>query len=183
MHNDESTEDEGPSLASNRTLEIIVALLFLAGSAIVIYDSARLGFGWIEGQGPAPGYFPFYVALAMGIASLVTLFQALRGSFPGGDDSFVSVVGFGRVLTVLIPSVFYVMLIGGVNLGPIGIPGLGLYVASAIFITLFMIFIGKDNPLKSALVGIGIPLTLFFMFEKWFQVPLPKGPLEAMLGY
>ena len=33
------------------------------------------------------------------------------------------------------------------------------------------------------LLGIGVPLALFFMFEKWFLVPLPKGPLEAMLGY
>jgi hypothetical protein len=24
---------------------------------------------------------------------------------------------------------------------------------------------------------------LFFMFERWFLVPLPKGPLEAWLGY
>lgn len=183
MHHDEGTEDEGPSLATNRTLEIIVALLFLAGSGIVIFDSVRLGYGWIDGQGPAPGYFPFYVALAMGFASLVTLVQALRNTTPGGAESFVSVIGFSRVLTVLVPSLFYVMLIGGLKLGPIAIPGLGLYVASAIFIALFMIFIGKDNPLKSILVGVGVPLMLFFMFEKWFSVPLPKGPLEAMLGY
>jgi hypothetical protein len=26
-------------------------------------------------------------------------------------------------------------------------------------------------------------LALFLMFEKWFLVPLPKGPLEAWLGY
>ena len=32
-------------------------------------------------------------------------------------------------------------------------------------------------------VGIAVPFSLFFMFEKWFLVPLPKGPLEAMLGY
>jgi putative tricarboxylic transport membrane protein len=24
---------------------------------------------------------------------------------------------------------------------------------------------------------------LFMMFEVWFLVPLPKGPLEDMLGY
>lgn len=183
MHNDQSTEDEGPSLATNRTLEIIVALLFLLGSAVVIYDSARIGFGWLEGQGPAPGYYPFYVALAMAFASFMTLIQAIRGATSGSEESFVSKVGFQRVLTVLIPSVLYVMLIGGLNIGPISIPGLGLYVASAIFIALFMIFVGKDHPLKSILVGVGIPLTLFFMFEKWFQVPLPKGPLEAMFGY
>jgi hypothetical protein len=32
-------------------------------------------------------------------------------------------------------------------------------------------------------VAIGVPLMLFMMFEVWFLVPLPKGPLEAALGY
>lgn len=183
MHNDESTEDEGPSLVSNRIVEIIVALLFLVGSVIVITDSVRLGFGWLEGEGPAPGYFPFYIAMAMAIASLVTMFQAIRGITGGGADSFVSVVGFRRVLAVLVPTLVYVLLIGGLKFGPIAIPGLGLYVASAIFIAGFMIVFGKDNPLKSVLVGAAVPFVLFLMFEKWFLVPLPKGPLEAMLGY
>jgi uncharacterized membrane protein len=182
MHNDDSA-DEGPSLVSNRVVEIITALLFLLGSGIVIFDSVRLGYGWIEGQGPAPGYFPFYIALAMGVASLVTLAQAVRGKTAGAAESFVSVVGFGRVLAVLVPSILYVMLIGGLNIGPVAIPGLGLYVASAIFITLFMIVFGKDNPLKAIAVGVFVPVVLFLMFETWFKVPLPKGPLEAMLGY
>ena len=41
---------------------------------------------------------------------------------------------FGRVLAVLIPSLIYVALIGGISVGPIDVPGLGIYVASAIFI-------------------------------------------------
>jgi hypothetical protein len=28
-----------------------------------------------------------------------------------------------------------------------------------------------------------VPIALFLMFERWFLVPLPKGPLEAWLGY
>lgn len=183
MHDNESTEDEGPSLVSNRVVEIIVALLFLLGSAIVIIDSVRVGFGWKEGEGPAPGYFPFYIALAMGLASFVTLVQAFMGRTAGSSESFVSVIGFRRVLAVLLPTVVYVALIGGVSFGPVSIPGIGFYVASAIFIAAFMMVFGKDNPLKSFAVGAGVPIALFFMFEKWFLVPLPKGPLEAMLGY
>ena len=182
MHNDENADDEGPSLVSNRIVEIIVALLFLVGSAIVIKDSVRLGYGWLEGEGPAPGYFPFYIAVAMALASLVTLFQAVRGKIRGGEESFVSVIGFNRVLAVLAPTLIYVLLIGGLKMGSFSIPGLGLYVASAIFIAGFMMVFGKDSLLKSIVVGIAVPLALFFMFEKWFLVPLPKGPLEAMLG-
>ncbi len=46
-----------------------------------------------------------------------------------------------------------------------------------------MVVVGRENPLKALGVSILVPLALFFMFEKWFLVPLPKGPLEAWLGY
>jgi putative tricarboxylic transport membrane protein len=45
------------------------------------------------------------------------------------------------------------------------------------------VVIGRENPFKAAAVGVAVPFVLFLMFEKWFLVPLPKGPLEAWLGY
>jgi putative tricarboxylic transport membrane protein len=170
-HDDMKTNE--PALVSNLTMEILVALLFLAGSALVIFDSARLGFGWEEGVGPASGYFPFYIAVFMGIASLITLVQALLGRTEDAGETFVSRRAFGRVLAVLIPTIVFIGLIGY----------LGLYVASAIFIAAFMLFFGRQNPLKAMAVGVGVPFALFMLFEKWFLVPLPKGPLETMLGY
>jgi putative tricarboxylic transport membrane protein len=177
----EDNADEGRALVSNRTMEIVVALLLLGGCAIVLYDSVRLGFGWQEGIGPAAGYFPFWIAVILGVSSLVILANALLGQ--GSGEVFVALRPFGRVLAVLLPSMVYVALIGGVSIGPVDVPGLGIYVASAIFIFAFMITVGRENILKSFGVSVFVPLALFFMFEKWFLVPLPKGPLEAMLGY
>ena len=31
--------------------------------------------------------------------------------------------------------------------------------------------------------SLGVPVALFLLFEIWFLVPLPKGPLERLLGY
>jgi hypothetical protein len=28
-----------------------------------------------------------------------------------------------------------------------------------------------------------VPVILFMVFELWFLVPMPKGPLESWLGY
>jgi putative tricarboxylic transport membrane protein len=159
-------------LMSKRTVEIIVALAFLGVSALVIYDSHRLGFSWQEGLGPAAGYFPFYIALIMAGASLVNLVQALRDQGAAGE-AFVSTMAFRRVLTVFVPLTAFVVLIAFI----------GIYVAAAVFITLFMIYFGRYNFLPSAALGASVPLVLFLMFEKWFLVPLPKGPLEALLGY
>ncbi len=164
------TEDarEGRPLVKNRTMEIVVALFLLALAAIVIYDTRRIGIGWVEGEGPAAGYFPFYIACAMAIGAGVTLVQALTGRIADGDDTFVETGSFLRVLTVLIPAAVYVGLIGF----------LGIYIASAIFIITFMIFVGREPAIRSVLVGLGVTVMLYMMFEKWFLVPLPKSAPE-----
>lgn len=169
MHGNDDDAEDGPSLVSRRTMEVAVALFLILLAAIAIYDSVRIGFTWRE-DGPAPGFFPFWVGVILALASLYNLFQGLRREY--GAETFVTRPQFGRVLAVLIPSIVYVALIAP----------LGLYVASAIFIAAFMMAIGKESPLKSVLVGIGVPLVAFMLFEKWFLVPLPKGPLEAALG-
>jgi len=181
MHEKDTAADDGRSLVSNRTMEIVVALLLLGGSAIVVSDSLRLGAGWQDGIGPAAGYFPFWIALILGISSLVILVTAVMGH--GSGEVFVSLRPFGRVLAVLVPSLVYVALIGGISLGPVDVPGLGIYVASAIFIFAFMLAVGREHVLRALGVSVLVPLVLFFMFEKWFLVPLPKGPLEMWLGY
>jgi putative tricarboxylic transport membrane protein len=170
MQDNEGADDSRP-LATNRGVDIVVALLLLGGCAIVIYDSTRIGFGWREGEGPAPGYFPFYIAVVLGGASIINLLGALRGA--GKGEIFVSLRPFGRVLAVLIPSIAYVALIQYI----------GIYAASAIFILAFMVVIGRENPLKGLAISVAVPVALFLLFEKWFLVPLPKGPIEAWLGY
>ena len=32
-------------------------------------------------------------------------------------------------------------------------------------------------------IAIVVPILTFLMFERWFLVPLPKGPIEDTLGY
>src|SRR5262245_49365688 len=130
MHGSDENADEGRPLFSNRAADIVVAVLLLVVCAIVIYDSNRIGFHWIEGEGPAPGYFPFYIAVVLGVSSLINLISAIRA--PGDSGAFVSMRPFGRVLAVLIPSLIYIGLIGGISIGPLDVPGLGIYVASAI---------------------------------------------------
>lgn len=172
MHGNDSSDDQ-ESVVSNRTMDIVVALLLILVSAIVIYDSARLGFGWRENEGPASGYFPFYIAVIMAFASLMNLLRALLARGGAGSGSFVSKPALMRVLAVLIPSFIFVWVI----------QLLGLYVAAAIFITAFMLTLGRESIFRSLLIGISIPVLLFILFEIWFLVPLPKGPVENFLGY
>jgi hypothetical protein len=73
---------------------------------------------------------------------------------------------------VVIPTTFYVFLV----------PWLGFYVASFLLIAVFMKWLGKYNWALVAAVSLGVPLLAYLMFEKWFMVPLPKGPVEDFFG-
>ena len=147
----------------------VAAFIFLLG-AIVIYDSARLGARWGD-DGPQAGYFPFYIGLILCASSAVNLVLAMLNR-RDKDRTFVEVGQLKLVLTVLIPSAIYVALIGWT----------GIYLASAVFVAFFMRWLGKYPWWKVAAVSIGNSVAFFLIFEIWFKVPLPKGPLEALLG-
>lgn len=165
-------EAEGNPLVSYRTLDIAVAIFFLVVCAIVMTDSLRLGIAWKPNEGPQPGLFPFYIVVAMGIASLVNLARALPHSEEGAETA-VNSVGLGRMAAIFVPAVIFVLATNYI----------GIYVSATIYIGAFMVFFGKFPLWKAAAVSLGIAIVNFLMFEVWFLVPLPKGPLEAALGY
>ena len=158
-----------PSAASTRTLEIGTAIFFLIVGSVVMWDSQRIGSGW-GADGPQSGYFPFYVGLLMNIASAVNLLLAFKSS---SSESFVSKPQIKLVMAIFLPCLVYVAVM----------QWLGLYVASLIFIAIFMRWQGKFSYLKSVVTATSVVVVLFLMFEIWFKVPLIKGPLEALLGY
>lgn len=170
MAEPEKHEAADAGVVSVKTVELIVAVLFLVIAGIVIYDSNRVGFRWAF-DGPQAGYFPFYIGVIIAIASIANL---LRAVFSKDENKpFVAQRQFRSVLAVLIPMAIYVG----------AIYALGIYVASVLFIAIFMRWLGRFGWTKIAVVSLIVPVALFLMFEIWFLVPLPKGPLEAMLGY
>ena len=172
MASQRSGEDGDRPLVSIRTMEIAVALLFIAAAAVVITDSLRVGVRWQENEGPRAGYFPFYIGIIMAIASAVNLVRAVLDK-KGSERVFTTRHAFRRVLAVLLPLIAYVFVVALI----------GIYVASAIYMALFMWYFGKYPIWRGAIVGVAVSVFFFLMFEVWFLVPLPKGPLETWLGY
>ena len=169
---------------STRTMEMVVALTLFALGVLVVVDSYRLGSKW-GADGPQSGYFPFYIGLLLCIASLATLasvaFTRWQRRHSAGRavaeriGQFVAWSQLKLVLAVLIPAFAYV----------IGVQLIGIYVASAIYIALFMRWLGRYSWVKSVAIGVIVSASIFAMFEIWFKVPLYKGawnPL-AFLGY
>jgi len=173
MSDNLSPADGDRAAASTRTLEIAVALILFTLGAVVVFDSYRLGSKW-GSDGPQSGYFPFYIGLLICIASAVTLANAVRDKSLAGT-TFVYREQFKRVLTVLIPAAVYVLLV----------KLLGMYVASAVYIAFFMLWLGRYPWWKGIAVGVVINALFFMMFEVWFKVPLFKGEFNPLgfLGY
>jgi len=163
-------DGEGRAAFGQKAAELVVAALFLALGAVVVWDSWRLGARWAE-DGPQAGYFPFYVGLLVCLAAAVNFLQALVSRRDAGRV-FVEVGQLQAILTVLVPASIYVALIAW----------LGIYAASILFIAFFMRWLGKYAWWMVAAVSIGNSVAFFLIFEIWFKVPLPKGPLENWLG-
>jgi hypothetical protein len=157
------------SAASVRAVEIGVAVVVFLFGAVVLSDSFRIGSRWGE-DGPQAGYFPFYVGILVCLASAVILMRAV-GDPRLAEKSFVSRESLKKILTVLVPTIVYVALIRW----------LGLYVASTLYIAYFMWRLGNYPWIKIVPVAVGVSVVFFLVFETWFHVPLPKGPLEAAL--
>jgi Tripartite tricarboxylate transporter TctB family len=164
---------DNPSVANNNTVDAVVAAVLFVIGAVVVFQAWRLGARWMS-DGPGAGYFPFYIGLIICISSLGILVQSLV-SKSRDTGTFVDRVQLNRVLSVLLPAAVYVL----------AVRFLGLYVASAIYIAVFMVVLGKYKPLKSVLLGVIVSAVFFVMFEVWFKVPLFKGSLEPLrfLGY
>jgi len=166
-----ANHDQGSEITvSVRTMEIVVAAVLMIIAVVVMVDNIRIGIGWAY-DGPEAGYFPFYVGVALFLASAGTLLANLFGR-SADLGSFVGRSQLKLVLKVLVPTIVFVALIGFT----------GLYVAAALFIAFFMRWLGKYPWWKVAVVSAGTMVAFFLIFEVWFLVPLPKGPLENLLG-
>ena len=163
--------EEAQGGARTVVLDIVVAVLIFLLGALVAYDSYQLGASWAS-DGPQAGYFPFRIGAMICISATVVLVQAVL-RLKTDRAVFATYPQLKQVMVILVPSTLYV---GGIQL-------IGIYVPSALFILLFMKFGGKYSWLRSIAVGVSVSVLTFMMFEIWFKIPLPKGPVENLLGY
>ena len=156
---------------SHSAVDALTALVIFLVGVVMMIDNYKIGAGWAP-DGPESGYFPLRIGAILCIASAVVCLRSLFGK-QRQREVFVSWERFRLVLMVLVSTAVYVL----------AMQLIGIYVASALFIAAFMRVMDKYSWLKTVLVGAGVSVTMFWMFEVQFMVPLPKGPVEALFGY
>jgi hypothetical protein len=165
---DAVAEDSGHGV-SQRSVELSVAFALIALSILLAWDNQKIGAGWGD-TGPEAGYFPLRIAAGVGLCAAAIFWSGWQTP---SDKIFATWEQLRRVAQLTVPMLIYVGLV----------PFLGIYVASALLISGFMKFAGKYPLWKSLLLGVLINVLMFYVFELQFSVPLPKGPVEAWLGY
>ena len=164
----EASQDSGRG-PYQRQVEIGVAVATGLFGIVVMLGSLQVGINWGV-EGPKAGFFPFYVGLVIVLSSIVNLVRIFPDTKP--DWVFASWSQLRAVLSILLPTTVYVA----------SLPYLGIYLTSMVLIGSFMKWLGRYSWPITLAVAIGMPVLTYITFEKWFLVPLPKGPIEDWLG-
>ena len=163
----EQTRGKG-SGPSQHQVEIGATIAMALFGLIIIGGSIQVGIGW-GAEGPKSGFFPFYLGVAIVGASAINLMAALASR---SDRLFAEWGQLRQVMAVVIPSTIYVAII----------PWTGIYISSVLLIAVFMIWLGRYSVQFSAFIAVAVIVATYLTFEKWFLVPLPKGPIEDYFG-
>ena len=168
----QAQREAGPSGGlSYSAMDAVVGAAVVLIGLVMMVDNHRIGADW-GSDGPQTGYFPFHIGAILCIAGVAVMLKAVLGA-DRIRTPFVTWDRFRLVLAVLAPTALFVL----------AMQFLGIYVAAILFIAAFMRVLGRTSWIKTVSVSVGVSAVLFWMFEIQFQVPLPKGPLEALFGY
>jgi len=166
MSGDGNTASHGPA---HRTIELATAAAIGLFGIIVVYGALQAGIGW-GFEGPKAGFFPFIIGAILILATGVNLWHGLQTS---KSKVFSEWGELKRVWDVTWPIAAFIALV----------PYIGIYFAAAVLIAYFMMRISDYGIVRTAIIALSVPLVTFLVFERWFLVALPKGPIEAMFGY
>ena len=164
-------EADSPAVTDTRVAEAAVCVLLLGLALLLGHDNWRTGIGW-DSTGPQAGYFPFYLSVILGGASLYGLASVLL-TRKQDAETFVTRAQLRRVMAVFVPTLLFCL----------ATQFLGMYVASFLLIAGFMRLVGKIAWWKSLLTAFVFTALMFVTFDIAFDVIMPKGPLEAAFGY
>jgi hypothetical protein len=154
-----------------RKADMAVALGLLGLAMLVAWESLQLNIGWGL-NGPEGGFFPFWLAVGLGVCCTIILSRAIWQASPTWSQPFVRWGGWVPTLKVALPATAMVVLTQMI----------GLYPAAALYIAFYMRWIGRHHWLLVLAVSLCIPLGSYFLFDKWFLIPMPKGWWGEYLG-
>jgi putative tricarboxylic transport membrane protein len=148
-----------------RKAETVVAASLVFFALVMIRESLRLPVGWTS-VGPGAGFFPFWLSLGVVLSAVIVLVQSLQPATRGSDaEPFIRARAWKPLLVVFLPMAGVIALIDY----------LGIYLGGTLYLAGYTRLVGRFRWVSVIAVSVLIPVVLFFIFERWFLLPLPKG--------
>lgn len=147
-----------------RKAEILTALGFIAFAVAVIVQARASEPGVVAGV-PRPGFFPFWLALLLGIGGVLVLGQTLVSDKRVHAAFFEHRRGLLSVLKVSLTGIGMLVLTYLV----------GFYTAAIVYIFVYTRFVGRRSWISAIVLSLAIPIGSFYLVERVLQILLPRG--------
>ncbi|MBF9046647.1 tripartite tricarboxylate transporter TctB family protein [Rhodobacterales bacterium LSUCC0031] len=147
--------------------EILTAGVLALFSIYLMVKSAELPIGFIRGQGPGGGAWPFWLSGIMLICCAMIALNWWRQTSPPSrsDEPFLDGHGWRTMVFV-----------GGGLIGFIAlIEIISMYGAVAVFLFYYLWFLGRHSLALSLTLSLATPLLFFFFFEGMMRITMPTG--------
>ena len=147
--------------------EISLVGLLALFSLYLMWKSTELPIGYIRGQGPGGGFWPFWLALGMLLSCLASAWKWWRAQSPASrsDEPVIDAFGWRTLLYVGGSVVAFVALISIVS----------MYGAVAAFLFYYLRFLGRHSWFLTLAISLLLPIGLFFFFEAVMLISMPQG--------
>ena len=155
-----------------RRAELVMAVTMAALSLYLMWKSAELPIGWIAGEGPGGGAFPFWLSAGMLVCTLVIMLRWLRGSSPlsRSDQPYMNERSFKLFL---FGAGSLAAMIGLIHL-------IGVYGSVPLYLAFYMRIMGRHRWAVTGAIALTTPVITFFFFEIALNISLPKGYTEPL---
>lgn len=155
-----------------RRAELMMAVVLAIFSAYLMWKSAELPIGWIPGEGPGGGAFPFWLSAGMLLSCLWIIWRWAKRLTPQSRSDAPYFDKHSAVLIGMVAGAL-VLMIGAIH-------WVGVYGAIPVFFVFYMKFIGRHSWFQTSSFAIGAPIITFFFFEILLHITLPKGATEPL---
>jgi hypothetical protein len=155
-----------------RRAELAMAIVLAIFSVYLMWKSAELPIGWVKGDGPGGGAFPFWLSLGMLVCSVWTIVRWFLRATPQSRSTEPYFDSQSLSLIILVVVALAVM-VGSIHF-------IGVYGAIPLFFVFYMRFIGRQPWPKTLALAFATPVVTFFFFEILLHITLPKGATEPL---
>ncbi|MEM9330787.1 MAG: tripartite tricarboxylate transporter TctB family protein [Pseudomonadota bacterium] len=166
-----------------RLAELLTAIVLAALSLYLMWKSGEppawnpsvgrfANIGFIEGEGPGSGFWPFWLSLVMLLSCIWTMINWVRRASPPSQSTAAFLDADGKRMIVFVGGgiIAFLVLIGVV----------GFYGAIPLFLIYYIRFLGKHSWVTTISVAVATPVICFLFFDIAMRIVLPKGLTEPL---